>query len=222
MNNERETAEMIPMPGDFITIREADPTDFCVWAFDGNDTPMCLSPCECYLCVVALERELLLVGPGRRLLRVRDSNLASLLQRIKYVTVPAPPTRVEEDWTALDAAFRITGVRTVALAWYQKMSPLAAQVETEPHGHFSLDGGTAWSSLRDLTLDQPAFQPCPTKATDSTGAGYFGDYFGSAIVPPTGQPITATRVVTAYASSSHGCQELDQVTFDQHVQGVRW
>lgn len=102
---------MIPVPGDLITIREADPTDTWVWAFDGNDQPTCLSPSECYLCVAALENDLLLLAPGRRLLHVRD--IASLLLRLKYVSIPATPKCLDVDWNALDAAFRLGGMNAV-------------------------------------------------------------------------------------------------------------
>lgn len=113
MIDELDTARMIPLPGDIITIREADPTDTGIWSFDRNGQLTCLSPSERYCCVLSSESELLLVGPRRRLLRVRDSNLASLLQRIKYVSVPASRTHVEEDWTALDAAYRLGGITAV-------------------------------------------------------------------------------------------------------------
>jgi hypothetical protein len=110
MINELDTARMIPLPGDIITIREANPTDTGIWSFDRNGQLTCLSPSERYCCVLSSESELLLVGPGRRLLHIRDGNLASLLQRIKCVSVPAPHTRVEEDWTTLDAAYRLGGI----------------------------------------------------------------------------------------------------------------
>ena len=118
----------------------------------------------------------------------------------------------------------------VALSWYQQSSTDPANPKLEPHGVYSRNGGTGWGPVQDLNPATNPYAPCPIgNGSQGQPGGYYGDYFGSAILPPIDfTPILGPGsayfpwVVTVYASSTAGCFNLPGMTYDQHVQGVVW
>lgn len=113
------------------------------------------------------------------------------------------------------AASRIAGKPYVAVTWYGMDGQDPNNIAIQPTGTYSTDLVT-WSPEYDLFPSGAAFPACPTPS------GYFGDYTGSTILPLEYGVDRLPWIVSAYANSSYGCQNLNEVTYDQHVQAVVW
>lgn len=112
-------------------------------------------------------------------------------------------------------ASRIAGKPLVSVVWYGIRPQNQNDIAIEPTGTYSMDLAT-WSPEYNIFPSGSPFQACPTPTN------YFGDYIGSAILPLEYGIDRLPWIVTAYANSSYGCQDLNEVTYDQHVQAVVW
>jgi len=115
------------------------------------------------------------------------------------------------------AADKLSGA--VAFTWMKETAPGSAQVQvlgassTNPEGleltaATSLTGGAPWT-------------PCPTAGLVGADTHSFGTHDSTTVLPFMSDDTDAT-VVTGYVDSSLGCQELGQLTFDQHVEVATW
>ena len=122
---------------------------------------------------------------------------------------------------------------TVAVTYYQRFATSGAS--TAFTGWYSTDGGGTYHPGSvpvggyDLRPNGGAAVPCPGAPDKNRGgAGYYGDYHGSTILPLT-FPLegggSTPRIVTAFADSAGGCAfEPGSTSFfqDQHVRAVAW
>lgn len=118
-------------------------------------------------------------------------------------------------------ASKLPGDQTVALTYYQQIFSNPSQIQIEIIGRYSRNGGTDWTIAQDIHPGL-SWVPCPTASATPGHPGYFGDYVGSTILPRPYTILDLPWIVTGYASSVFGCQDLNELTFDQHVHSVVW
>lgn len=112
----------------------------------------------------------------------------------------------------------------VAVNWYDTVS--ATDERFSAAGVFSLQGGKSGTWSDPVAFPAPAPQtPCANKqSTDSVGTHSIGEYTATVVIPGQAFQLFPYRpwVVSARADWRGGCQDLGQVTFDEHVQSVVW
>lgn len=111
--------------------------------------------------------------------------------------------------------------KAAALSWLQETAPGSGTFTLM--GTYTTDSGDHMTAPADLRAGNGGpWKPCPTASEVAAGVHSYGERSAQIVVPWDESFGPKPTIVTAHVDSTYGCQDMGELTFDQHIGVATW